>query len=226
LPARAQRSTLGAGLKYVVQPGDTLTRIAAKFGFHEFRDVYDHPDNLDFRELRPDPNLLFPGDEVFIPPRPDPPTFRGPTDQRHRITLPVAKQTIRVSFHPAEDNPFEGLAYTLVAGLDTFEGAVQGTVEHQTAAEVEHATLTVHGVGEDARDVSWTLALGHLDPLDTLCGIQARLNNLGFACGEVDGIDGPKTQAGVRAFQRYVGIADDGIVGPVTRGELEKVYGC
>lgn len=40
----------------------------------------------------------------------------------------------------------------------------------------------------------------------------------------VDGIDGPQTQAWVKAFQKAVSIKVDGIVGPVTKGKLAN-YG-
>jgi N-acetylmuramoyl-L-alanine amidase len=46
--------------------------------------------------------------------------------------------------------------------------------------------------------------------------IQRVLKNLGLYTGAIDGIYGPKTTAAVKAFQRNVGIAVDGICGPVT----------
>ncbi len=54
----------------------------------------------------------------------------------------------------------------------------------------------------------------------TVRGIQARLAALGFDPGPIDGIDGPKTDAAIRAFQAARGLAVDGIVGPQTRAAL------
>jgi peptidoglycan hydrolase-like protein with peptidoglycan-binding domain len=56
--------------------------------------------------------------------------------------------------------------------------------------------------------------------LEELSGVQDALSKLGYAMGNVDGIDGPKTQAAVRAFQAHASIGIDGIVGPVTRQAL------
>jgi hypothetical protein len=50
---------------------------------------------------------------------------------------------------------------------------------------------------------------------------QSTLNRIGFDVGAVDGIFGSKTDAGVRDFQASRHIDVDGIVGPVTWGELE-----
>ena len=50
--------------------------------------------------------------------------------------------------------------------------------------------------------------------------LQRNLNKLGFNCGAVDGIFGPKTQAAVKSFQRSAKITVDGIVGPQTRAAL------
>jgi len=52
---------------YTVQPGDTLSKIASKHGFNNYRDIYDHPSNAPFRAKRPNPNLIFPGDVIVIP---------------------------------------------------------------------------------------------------------------------------------------------------------------
>lgn len=56
--------------------------------------------------------------------------------------------------------------------------------------------------------------------LSSVAGIQARLRELGFYTGRVDGLVGPKTQAAIVAFQRSVGLLPDGIVGPLTRAAL------
>lgn len=56
--------------------------------------------------------------------------------------------------------------------------------------------------------------------LDELEGVQNALQKLGFDPGKADGLDGPKTQGAVRAFQAQATIRIDGIVGPETRGAL------
>jgi hypothetical protein len=52
---------------YTVKRGDTLTRIANRHGFRNWRAIYDHPDNAGFKRLRPNPNLIYPGDVIQIP---------------------------------------------------------------------------------------------------------------------------------------------------------------
>ncbi|ADL08142.1 spore cortex-lytic enzyme [Thermosediminibacter oceani] len=51
---------------------------------------------------------------------------------------------------------------------------------------------------------------------DDVAQLQYRLNTLGFWCGKVDGIFGPKTKSAVMKFQSAKGIKVDGIVGPQT----------
>jgi hypothetical protein len=50
--------------------------------------------------------------------------------------------------------------------------------------------------------------------------LQQRLSDAGIDVGAIDGVFGPQTEAGVRAFQESVGIPADGIVGPQTWGWL------
>lgn len=60
---------------------------------------------------------------------------------------------------------------------------------------------------------------GFID-VSTLEGVQTALDELGFDPGKIDGIDGPNTQAAVRAFQESTGIDVDGIAGPITKTAL------
>jgi hypothetical protein len=52
---------------YAVRSGDTLTAIARDQGFDSWRQLYNHPANAAFRARRPDPNRIFPGDQIVIP---------------------------------------------------------------------------------------------------------------------------------------------------------------
>ena len=54
----------------------------------------------------------------------------------------------------------------------------------------------------------------------TLAGVQTALGHLGWDAGKIDGLDGPNTQASVKAFQEAAGVGVDGKVGPVTRKAL------
>lgn len=52
---------------YTVKSGDSLSAIAAAHGIGSWQEIYNHPDNAAFRELRPNPDLIKPGDQLFIP---------------------------------------------------------------------------------------------------------------------------------------------------------------
>jgi hypothetical protein len=52
---------------YVVKHGDTLSGIAKHHGIHSWQALYNDPSNTAFRAKRPNPNLIFPGDQVNIP---------------------------------------------------------------------------------------------------------------------------------------------------------------
>lgn len=52
---------------YTVKKGDNLTHIARRFGIGSWRELYNHPRNAEFKRKRPNPNLIFPGDLLFIP---------------------------------------------------------------------------------------------------------------------------------------------------------------
>ena len=51
------------------------------------------------------------------------------------------------------------------------------------------------------------------------------MNNASIGQLVTDGVFGPRTEAAVIAFQRYVGINPDGVVGPITWGRLREFCG-
>ena len=50
--------------------------------------------------------------------------------------------------------------------------------------------------------------------------VQKRLKKWGYYTGVVDGINGPKTIAAVKKFQKRYGLTQDGIVGPLTAAKM------
>ena len=50
--------------------------------------------------------------------------------------------------------------------------------------------------------------------------VQKRLKKWGYYTGAVDGINGPKTIAAVKKFQKRYGLTQDGIVGPLTAAKM------
>lgn len=58
----------------------------------------------------------------------------------------------------------------------------------------------------------------------TLKPVQALLQHLGYDPGSVDGVDGPKTQSAVKAFQEKQGLKADGVAGAKTREALFTAF--
>jgi len=89
-------------------------------------------------------------------------------------------------------------------GLD-----VTGFVDAVTARALEEARWKLG-------DRSLYLQNSPLMRGDDVAALQSRLTEMGFDCGRVDGIYGPRTEDAVKEFQKSVGITVDGKCGPAT----------
>lgn len=58
--------------------------------------------------------------------------------------------------------------------------------------------------------------------LSTVRALQEALVELGYDPGQVDGLMGPRTANGLRAFQRQAGVIPDGVFGPITEAALRR----
>jgi len=52
---------------YIVKPGDSLGAIAKRVGVASWRELYNHPRNAEFKRKRPNPNVIHPGDKLYVP---------------------------------------------------------------------------------------------------------------------------------------------------------------
>ncbi|CAB4717976.1 MAG: N-acetylmuramoyl-L-alanine amidase [Actinobacteria bacterium] len=87
--------------------------------------------------------------------------------------------------------------------------SVTGLVDDVTARALEEARWKLG-------DRSLNLQTAPLMRGDDVAALQSRLTEMGFDCGRVDGIYGPRSEAAVKEFQQSVGISVDGKCGPAT----------
>ena len=210
-------------MQYIVQPGDCLSSIAQKHGFGNWRIIYNDPNNADFRLTRPNPNLIYADDILFIPDK-KPKEIEIPTASSSVFIVNLVRTHLRLRIVNLNDEPRGGLAYKLRVGSLQKEGttSADGMIDEEIPADVTSGALEIASIG-----VSKSLQIGHLDPIDTISGIQGRLKNLGYDCGPIDGIKGRKTTAAIRAFQRDNSPLEvDGICGPKTKAILTDRHGC
>ncbi|MEW6363378.1 MAG: peptidoglycan-binding protein [Acidobacteriota bacterium] len=203
---------------YKVRQGDCVSSIAEKRGF-TWQTIWDHPDNASLKRKRKDPNVLLPGDQVFIPEK----RVRqesGGTEQRHSFRKKGVPAKLRLRVLDDQDQPRANEPYTLEIDGKVVSGSTDsdGRIECPISPSAAHAKLLL---GQE----EFELALGNVDPIEELTGVQARLNNLGFDCGQVDGKLGSKTEAALRDFQAYYGLKETGEPDDSTRKKLVDIYG-
>jgi len=152
-----------------------------------------------------------------------------PTDRRHNFVAKKSKVLLRIVVKNADGDILDSCPYALeVAGrIAKGTSSGKGMIQEPVPADARNATLTLwlDEAGE-GQSFCWPLEIASLDPVEYLTGVQARLNNLGYNAGSIDGIFGPKSRAAVLAFQKDYDLDPDAIPGPITQGKLKDQYGC
>lgn len=207
-----------------VEQGECLSSIAQKYRFTDYHDIYDHPRNALLKRQRPNPNILYPGDTLYIPDKQQKQAARV-TDQCHDFQISRPTCLLRLRLQDEEEKPYGGKRYVLKIDDQTYSGctSAQGWIEQRVPVCAVRARLTICLDEDDEESIlSSELALGYLDPVDQITGVQARLNNLGYSCGTVDGIAGHKTEQALKRFQRKVGLEPTGKIDPQTCTRLRQ----
>jgi hypothetical protein len=210
------------GTAYTVQDGDTLVTIAHAHGFRDWAPIWNHADNATLRAERRNPMVLAPGDTVMIP---DKQTLSATceTNKKHRFVVKALTAHFKFNVRDSEGQPVAAAPYTLVVGEKTFEGSTGdgGVIEHEVPHDARTARLTVE---IDGAEVAWTLDVGGLQPIGTVDGVKARLNNLGYAVGAIDDQLDDKAQAAIKHFQLDHGLPTTGDLDDATRKAIDQAY--
>lgn len=209
---------------HVVQQGEHATSIARKYKFISFKTIWDDAGNADLRKKRKNPNVLLPGDVVFIPDRQEKKVTLA-TTKLHHFTVKVQPLKLRIVVKDWMEQPVKNSDYTLqVAGsTDKKKTSETGLIEKDLSANVD-AQLGKLTVADDTVDVK----VGHLDPEDTQSGQVARLNNLGYDAGAIEKLDQERLRSAVEEFQcdHKVMKPPTGVCDTKTQAKLVEVHGC
>lgn len=185
-------------VEHVVKKGECLSSIAKTYHFADWRKIYDHPENADFKKKRPNPDLIYPGDVVMIPDKKPAPAVLA-NEQVHVVTIKTAEARLRLLLEV--DEPY---AYELEADGKVKTGQVDGKtlIDHPIPGDLAEARLTVWPAsGDRSGAITWQLDPGYLDPIDEVSGVQGRLANLGYYWGQIDGQPGADLDLAVSRFR-------------------------
>jgi N-acetylmuramoyl-L-alanine amidase len=216
---------------HTVAPGEHLASIARKYGFSSYKAIWDHAQNAELKRKRQNPNVIAPGDRLFIPDK-EQKQEEASTEQKHRFTLRADKLKLRLVVHDASASPIANAECELRVGNQRVELTTDdtGKLEQDITPGDEIAFLTVKDPSSPNLEILIPLKIGHLDPVEEESGQRARLINLGYlsapAAGESPDDGAMKLLAAIEEFQCENGLSVDGKCGPVTQAKLKQVHGC
>lgn len=217
---------------HTVKQGEHLSRIAKQYGFSDYRTIWEHARNTDLRKKRENPNVIFPGDQVFIPEKQVKEEPR-PTDKRHRFQVRRHALRLRIVLENLSRKPISGAACDLrVEGeLEQLTTDGQGMIQQEIAPAAESGLLVVKNPqpATEAMPLPMPVKIGHLDPVDEASGQKARLNNLGYFAGPFEGQSAELNKemflSAIEEFQCDHGLVVDGKCGQQTQAKLKQVHG-
>ena len=178
--------------------------------------------NADLRSKRESPNVLYPGDVLFIPDK-VPKIENRPTGQTHVFQVPVEKLLVDISLRDFDNVPIhsadcelemEGQVYKLTT--DT-----KGKIQQEIPKTAETGALRVPKLG-----LELPVHIGHLDPHFEDSGWQARLVNLGYLPDATDDTDPDQLSCALEEFQCDQKLKVTGLPDSATRQELKDLHGC
>jgi Putative peptidoglycan binding domain/LysM domain len=224
------------GRWHTVKQGEWLSKIATMYMIPDWKTIWDDPNNAKLQKSR-DPNILFPGDKLFIPEQKMEVRASG---EKHKIVIKEPPETLRVTMLNADGSPIKDQKFCLTVGEKDYKGTTTGS------GEVIVENLKLRGEHEGILDfpdigMRFPVGLGHLNPTkkkseeddkdydNGVSGLQMRLANLGFDPGPADGIAGPKTRNALLRFQIMVMERSNekatGALDNETRDAIIKAYG-
>lgn len=148
--------------------------------------------------------------------------------QRQKIStayLPKTSARLKVQLTDQKGKPWSNaeVTITLKGSQTLLKADVDGYINLHVPADCDTSDMDI-AVSPAIPNHVFNAKLNQLHPVETVAGLQARLNNLGFNAGPVDGIMGRKTKAATKKFQSFHQLMIDGVSGPQTQQKLTQIH--
>jgi len=233
--------------EYLVRQGDCISSIASKHGLF-WETVWNDAKNGKLKNERKDPNVLLPGDIVYVPNKE---LKQQPisSNQKHRFRKKGVPAKLRLRLMqepeppgatvadedgdeaqapestPQEDEPRANVPYILEIEGVQVEGKTdsQGYIEHSMPPDAKVGKLIVEPATPN--EIVIPLKLGTLNPISEITGVKQRLNNLGFDCGDKDDSITAGFKAALKVFQENHSLDMTGELDQATRDKVREVHG-
>jgi|SRR5690348_7404318 hypothetical protein len=215
------KGPVGAGEREVLQ-GECLVSIAHSTGL-AWQTIWNHPSNSSLKSARKDPNVLLPGDLVHIPDV-RPKEVSRQTDQFHLFKIKRDPCRLKVAFselgQPRANEPYV-VHFDDQQKTGKLDG--DGLLDIRIPPTVQQVTVILNP-GHTQEE--FELAVGALDPANEITGLQARLENLGYDCGGVDGECDDEVRAALADFQKDQKLDITGSPDEATCQALLRTHKC
>jgi hypothetical protein len=212
---------------HTVAQGESISSIAQLHG-HLPDSLWECAANSALKNERASKDVLYPGDTVHLP-APRRAEVAAQVRQAYRLRRKGVPALFSVRFVDSALAPRTGLPY--VCDVDNARGQIlprqSGTTDGDGAiragvpldATRAHVRLTT-----DAGEELHTFLLGHMDPVDTDSGVQARLVNLRYLRIDPERDLAADTRAALLRFQHEQGLAETGAADDATRAALRQTH--
>ncbi|MGK0272504.1 MAG: hypothetical protein ACI88H_003176 [Cocleimonas sp.] len=184
--------------KHSVSKNDCISSIAYKYGFLPEK-IWDYEDNRELKNKRKSMYLLCPGDVVIIPDIEIKQEIVN-TDQKHTFVRKGVPEVFKLCLLDKNNIPKVNVSYRLDLDGHLLKGKTDasGYILENIPPNAAKGILMIE---DNNYEESIELSLGALNPILEITGIQHRLNNLGYDCGDEDGAFGPHTLMAMNDFQ-------------------------
>ena len=130
--------------QYKVKQGDHLAKIAREHGLVDYKTIWDHPQNKQLKDKRKNPNVLAPGDVLFVPELTSK-HVAAATDKKHVYKVKTGMGMLRLVLEDLYGNPVANAKCQLTVENKVFEvvSGADGKIEQKIPATAQNAELVV-----------------------------------------------------------------------------------
>jgi N-acetylmuramoyl-L-alanine amidase len=205
--------------KHTIREGDSISSLSERFGLIEDT-IWLHADNTELRQLRPNKNILSPGDVVIIPDK-EKRQESCASDAKHQFKRKGVPALFKVQlFHM--NMPRANQDYTLDIDGTLREGKTDanGVLKESISPNAKKARLFV---GPDNEQLEFIF--GTLEPLEETRGIAQRLSNIGLYEGNLNvEANDPALMNALSKFQAQQELPISGEIDDATLDKLKSVH--